>query len=258
MQSVNLSAVDSKPIHKPRFIPSGPRSDTVNVTLLPGRRFRIFHYLAALTLLVTAALLVFSPIPYLLPKFDHQYKPHTIMPQSPLTGWHKRATSHPSRDTFVPTASSLQYGMIRSTPANPTQLDVAFFAPDFVVDAAGRVLKLSTGDIDGLQTLVKAAVSNDVPKAGGFRNQWRIKHPRTSLPILWLKVPDADTGLQEVSVYGYSSETISLSKPVKGLDDLPDVLQEVFGVLKEARTDQNNDEGSPELAVQVSELVVDA
>lgn len=183
------------------------------------------------------------------------------MSQPPLPGWPHRATPHPSRDTFTPTVTSLKYGITRSTPANPSQLVAAFFEPDFVVDAAGRVLKLSDGDVNGINTLVHASVSDDVPKAGGFRNQWRIYHRRTSMAIHWLKVlnaPGNEGELQEVSVYGYSSETTELSDPVDGLLNFPDVLQETFGALDEARTSNSDGEGNPELVQQVTEIIYGA
>jgi len=182
------------------------------------------------------------------------------MSQYPLTDWPLRATPHPSRDVFTPTASSLQYGILRSTPVN-SQLVAAFFEPDFAVDAAGRVLKLSEGDANGIGALVHAAVGEDVPKPGGFRNQWRVSHPRTSMPIHWLKVfntPGKEGTLQEVSVYGYSSETTELSKSVQGLLNFPDTLQETFGVLDEARTTSNGGQGNTDLAQQVAEIVAGA
>jgi len=181
------------------------------------------------------------------------------MSQSPLTGWTLRAIPHPSRHSFAPTASALQYGIIRGTPVNPTQLVAAFFKPDVMVDAAGRVIKLSDGDARGINTLIQASVGDDIPKPGGFRNQWRISHPRSSMPIHWLKVlnaPGKGEELQEVSVYGYSKQTTALSKSVQGLLNLPDVLQETLGVLDEARTNNKHDgDEDRELAQQVAEVV---
>ena len=241
-------------LDKAPFIPLDQAfKDSTPVLQSSHRRPRLVHLIAALALLVTVALFVCSS-PY-------RHRAASIMSQSPLTGWPLRATPHPSRRTFTPSASSLQYGMIRSTPVNPSQLVAAFFEPDFVVDAAGRVLKLSDGDARGINTLVQASVGDDIPKPGGFRNQWRVSHPRTSMPIHWLKVlnaPGKGGELQEVSVYGYSSETTELSKSVQGLLNLPDVLQETFGVLDEARTDNNGGEKNPELAEQAAEIVAGA
>jgi len=214
---------------------------------------RLTQLFAVLGLLVAAVLFTHS-LHY--PSYRHRKE--TVMSQSPLTGWPLRAEPHPSRSTFTPTASSLQYGMIRSTPVNPSQLVAAFFEPDFVVDAPGRVLKLSDGDARGINTLVQTSVGDDVPKPDGFRNQWRISHSRTSMPIHWLKVfnaPGKGGELQDVSIYGYSSEKTELSKSVHGLLNLPDVLQETFSVLDEARTSNTGGEGSSELAQQVAEIV---
>jgi hypothetical protein len=220
------------------------------------QKSRLVRLFAALALLAAAAYFAYRP-PYL----PFTYRTTPIMSQSPLTGWPSRATPHPSRDTFTPTASSLQYGVIRSTPANPSELVAAFFEPDFVVDAAGRVLKLLDGDARGINTLVHSSVADDVPKPGGFRNQWRISHPRTSMPIHWLSVfnaPGKEGELREVSVYGYSSRTTELSESVDGLLNFPDVLQETFGVLDKARTSIRDGEGNPELVRQVIEIIHEA
>lgn len=138
-----------------------------------------------------------------------------------------------------------------------SSLVLAFFASDFVVDASGRVLQLTDGDQNGLKMLIDRALGDDVPKPGGYGNQWRIQHPRTSMPILWLKVPGVGEGntLKEVSIYGYSAQKRKLSKSVDGLSELLDVLQELFGVLDEARLDDSGGEGNVALAEQVGKMV---
>ncbi|KAF8311252.1 hypothetical protein DL93DRAFT_1493547 [Clavulina sp. PMI_390] len=172
----------------------------------------------------------------------------------PLSGWHDRATLHPLRDTFVPEASKLQYGLERNAPVG-TSLIAAIFAPDFVVDAAGRVLKLVDGDQEALNKLVESATGDDVPKVEEGWNQWRIRHPMTSQPIYNL-LPFKDGRAQKdrfVSVYGHSAST-KLQEPVHGLTDLPAVLQETFTVLREGSKDRDS-EGNPEVVQSVMAIL---
>lgn len=62
---------------------------------------------------------------------------------------------------------------------------------------------------------------------------------------------------EEVSVYGFG-EGRELSRSVKGLSTLPDVLQEVFSVFDEARTSAGQNAGDEDMARTVGAIVVDA
>lgn len=62
---------------------------------------------------------------------------------------------------------------------------------------------------------------------------------------------------EDVSVYAFG-EGRELSRNVKGLATLPDVLQEVFAVFDEARTSARPNAGDEDLARTVSAIVVDA
>ncbi|KAG8902920.1 hypothetical protein FRB99_003946 [Tulasnella sp. 403] len=153
---------------------------------------------------------------------------------SSLTGWHSRV--EPATGPFTPTRDSLAFAELRSTPADPNGFTVAFFSPNIVVDARGVVSTLDTSDWQGIKNLVVEAVTS-LPQTGVFRNQWRIAHARTGQPIDWLRVVTSSTeDLGEVSAYGYDGVTTTLETPVGGYTTLPPVLDQVFGLLQEARS----------------------
>jgi hypothetical protein len=177
---------------------------------------------------------------------------------SSLTGWHSRAIAHPERSTFTPSKDTLLAGLIRSTPVQPSGLAIGLFLPDFAVDGAGRILQLTQVDWAGLEAIVKGATADSVPKAGGFRNSWRIAHPRTDLPIHWLRVSHGRGGddIREVSVFGYSQDVRELVNSPDGVTtELPDVLQEVFGVLDEGRKDDGPGDGDPALVETIADII---
>jgi hypothetical protein len=182
------------------------------------------------------------------------------MSSTSLHGWHERAVEHPSKSSFFPSPDTLKVGLIRSTPANPTGLAVALFTPDFAIDSSGRILQLASGDFEQLIDLATKSVADGVPKAGGFRNQWRIDDPRTSRPILWLKVKKSPQNIGEVSIYGYSDDNQSLAKAPQDapqLTQVPSILQEAFGTFDEERRSQAPGDTNPELAITVADIIAE-
>ncbi|KDQ16120.1 hypothetical protein BOTBODRAFT_31189 [Botryobasidium botryosum FD-172 SS1] len=171
--------------------------------------------------------------------------------QHSAAGWHARSPLHPSGASFVPTREALVSGCLYSTPVDPSGLAAALFKPDVAVDGQGRVLQLSQADFAALEALGRASVADDIPSPGGFRNQWRIKHPRTSRPISWLRTADRDS-IKDVSVYGWDKTNLLLERRVGELDRLPDVLHSTFGVFLEGREGL---EGGGEVNSRVVEAV---
>lgn len=179
---------------------------------------------------------------------------HDMASASPVSGWRQRATAHPDKASFHPTAETFASGLIRSTRLYPRGLVVGIFTPDVAVDSTGRVLQLKKEDWEALNKLAKKATSSDIPLAGGFRNQWRIKHPRTDYPISWLRVSHSGD-VKEVSVYGHSATTTELTEPVHGLTHLPEVIQEVITDYDEGRSVEDDGEGDSALAKLVADIV---
>ena len=150
-------------------------------------------------------------------------------------GWHARATELANPGDFKPSRSALAFALLLSAPADPEGFSTAFFHPNIAVDARGKVLELTPADFDELSLVVGQIDS--LPKAGGFRNQWRVHHERTSYPIDRIVVSkDKQEELEETGVYGWSAETRALDKPVEQYKELPDCLQTSIGLLREART----------------------
>jgi len=162
------------------------------------------------------------------------YLPFMSTPPHSAIGWHARSPPHPSGDSFIPTREALAVACLHSTPVRPNGVAAALFKPDFAVDGQGRVLQLSPADFAAIEAIGANSVADGVPVAGGFRNQWRIRHGPTSQPIWWLRVADGEA-IKDVSVYGYDKVTLELDPPVDGITQFPDVLDKAFGVFSEGR-----------------------
>ncbi|OQV25471.1 hypothetical protein BV898_00412 [Hypsibius exemplaris] len=168
-----------------------------------------------------------------------------------LAGWHSRAIPHPQASHFVPSSENFAFGVIRSTQVNPSGFLVAFFLPDFVVDAAGRTLQLAAGEWDRISTLAHDAVKR--PQPGGFQNQWRIAQDRTSWPILQLHVKHGEESV--VSVYGFDGKTDLLDPPAAGRTTLPPSLMEAFSLLLEALQPSGKDQKNAELVKNLVKIL---
>jgi hypothetical protein len=185
---------------------------------------------------------------------------HRMTWSSQYEGWHSRALSnpHPDPSSFTPSRSSLRFAVLRNAPVEPEGISLAFFNPPssgsisdeglYAVDAQGRALIVSPTDARGILDL--ATRVSELPETGAFRNTWVISQDRTSQPIDRLFVPKSssyssesgllDAGYQEVSVQGFSKEKRELKTPVDGIEELPESLWELTGLVLEARTDAGN------------------
>ncbi|THU88063.1 hypothetical protein K435DRAFT_782196 [Dendrothele bispora CBS 962.96] len=159
---------------------------------------------------------------------------------SSLSGWHARTlqTPYSAANAFEPKLDSLTFAVLHSTPVEPEGFTMALFkgtstSDDAVaVDALGRVLLVSEKDAAGLTELAKSV--NTLPKAGGFRNTWRIKQQTTSQPISRLLIKDGNN-LQETSVQGFATGKKELKTAVGDVTELPDALYDFVGLVLEAR-----------------------
>lgn len=161
------------------------------------------------------------------------------MPTS-LTGWHSRAT--PYSDPFTPERSALRLVILRNAPADPEGFTLALFdsPANIAVDAAGKVLLADDLDFAGLIELAER--TKGLPPTGRFRNTWIIQQPTTSrpierilLPITQSIAPEDQSGYEQTSVQGYDGVTTHLKQPVGDIQDLPPVLQDLVGLVLEAR-----------------------
>jgi hypothetical protein len=169
----------------------------------------------------------------------HTYKWFSSAFSNPnsLSGWHSRAlqSPYPAASSFEPKLDSLAFAVLHSTPVEPEGFTLALFKEGndaIAIDASGRVLQLSETDATGLTDLAKAV--NTLPKAGGFRNTWKIKQLTTSQPIERLLIKDGES-LKETSVQGFANGKKELASAVGDTKDLPDVLYEFVSLALEAR-----------------------
>ena len=177
--------------------------------------------------------------------FDSTTQPQTTT-RSSLKGWHDRALKHPcDPDLFEPLRKNLKLALLLNGNGKRLHkgLSLAIFAEDgslgsryFIVDAMGRVLDLpsSSPDINGLLDFGRETLDSDLPIPETWGNTWVIQHQMTSQPIdRLIYVSGAEKW--QTSVSGYSQHKKKLAFPVHGSDTLPDVLQELFGLVLEAR-----------------------
>ncbi|KAG8960358.1 hypothetical protein FRC00_000552 [Tulasnella sp. 408] len=194
--------------------------------------------LCLLSLVIVTSLLFYFRYPFRpSPHMQQQTVAQAASVSNAIAGWHDRLQPYPGGTaSFHPKRKDLAFVQFRSTPVQSEGFTAALFAPNVVVDARGTVSTLSKEDWQGLVDVAKRAVS-DTPQTGEFRNQWRIKHERTSFPIDWLRVATASEGddLKEVSVYGFDGIHEELEKPVGEITALPMELKEVFNLVGEAR-----------------------
>ncbi|KAI0693265.1 hypothetical protein BC835DRAFT_1253549, partial [Cytidiella melzeri] len=153
---------------------------------------------------------------------------------SSTAGWHSRAQPHPDPSSFTPTRDTLSLAVLRNAPADPEGFTLALFSPDIAVDASGSVLRLENhNDFTSLVALANQA--NELPRTGSFMNMWCLKRARTSQPIERLFVPLTSGELVQTSVQGYEKGLTELKERVGEYTTLPGVLQELFGLVEEAR-----------------------
>ncbi|KAF9441790.1 hypothetical protein P691DRAFT_812044 [Macrolepiota fuliginosa MF-IS2] len=157
-----------------------------------------------------------------------------------LSGWHSRAT--PYTHPFIPERSAISLVILRNAPAEPEGFTLALFnsPAKIAVDAGGGALVLQDADFDGLIAL--AEQTKNLPQTGRFRNTWVVAQPITSRPIDRILVPvqsGEGSGYQqdfkETSVQGYDGVTTRLKQSVGDIQDLPSVLQDLIGLVLEAR-----------------------
>ncbi|KAJ7484701.1 hypothetical protein FB451DRAFT_1028760 [Mycena latifolia] len=147
--------------------------------------------------------------------------------------WHSRTKAHPS---FTPTRAALSLAVLGNTPVELEGFILALFdAGDdkVTVDAMGRVLLVSDADYAGVVELARQ-MATELPETGRFRNTWVIKHATTSQLIERLLLV-VDGQLKETSVQGFVKTMTELKTPVGDIDELPDVLSEVAGLVLEER-----------------------
>ncbi|KAF5359980.1 hypothetical protein D9758_007596 [Tetrapyrgos nigripes] len=156
-----------------------------------------------------------------------------------LSGWHSRALQSPyaAASSFEPKLDNLAFTVLHSTPVEPEGFTLALFKQGndaIAIDASGNVLQLSESDATGLTELAQSV--NTLPKAGGFRNTWRITQLTTSQPIERVLVKDKDgSSLKETSVQGFANDKKELKSAVGDATELPDVLYTFVGLALEAR-----------------------
>lgn len=162
---------------------------------------------------------------------------------SNYSGYLQRAQIHPNPHSYPLQRDILTLVGLRNAPTEPKGFSLAVFSDRVAVDMKGQMYVLSQADYDGLLQLAQA--TGDLPKTGGFRNQWRVRQEITSRPIdrilaaktLLLTSPAAsyEDEFTETSVYGFDKHKVLLQTPVEGYQELPASLWELTGLVLEAR-----------------------
>lgn len=169
-------------------------------------------------------------------------------------GWRERATPLSQPTSLDITVDKLIFAAFFSAPALPNSLTLALFSPNVAVDANGTVLHLAKDDFDGLTALAHAV--NTLPDSGGFRNQWRVKHPITCRPFDRVLV-QSEFGVRETSVYGWDTKLKALEEAVGTITTLPDPLYDLIGLAREAREGHEGARRSEDVVRQVKAFLCD-
>ena len=91
-----------------------------------------------------------------------------------------RASRHPNPRSYTPQRNLLILEAFRNVKGRPERFSLAVFSDRVAIDANGHVYVLDQEDYDGMMELAQAVAR--LPKAEGYRNQWRVHHERTCYP----------------------------------------------------------------------------
>ena len=172
---------------------------------------------------------------------------------SSYSGWHTRATPYPSPDTFAPTREGLAFASLYHAPANPDGFSIALFRPNVAVDAKGDILVVTQDDFVGLEQLAKQTL--DLPHTDLPMNTWRVKQRRTDMPIHRLHVPRSSDEIVETGVQGFEKGKKELKEPVSGINELPEVLHEIIGLVVEGREGYERGKANEEVIGKVKAVL---
>jgi len=156
--------------------------------------------------------------------------------QSTVANWRDRAERIQNPESWQPERKDLVFAVVRNAPVEHHALTLALFRPNIGVDASGNVLALKEDDFSTLSQL--ATQTLDLPQTGEFRNAWIVRRPITSQPIERLLVSTSESVVAETSVQGYNNQgEFELRVPVGDITILPQLLQDLFGLILKARVD---------------------
>ena len=156
--------------------------------------------------------------------------------QSAIADWRDRAERIRNPESWQPERKDLVFAVVRNAPVEHHALTLALFRPNIGVDASGNVLALKEDDFSTMSHL--ATQTLDLPQTGEFRNAWILRRPRTSQPIERLLVYTTESEVTETSVQGYNNQgEFELREPVGDITVLPNLLQDLFGLIMKARAD---------------------
>ena len=99
---------------------------------------------------------------------------------SNYSGYLMRASRHPNPRSYTPQRNLLILEAFRNVKGHPESFSLAVFSDRVAIDANGHVYVLDQEDYDGMMELAQAVAR--LPKAEGYRNQWRVHHERTCYP----------------------------------------------------------------------------
>ncbi|KAF9524183.1 hypothetical protein CPB83DRAFT_861754 [Crepidotus variabilis] len=161
---------------------------------------------------------------------------------SPASGFLQHPLSaHPN--SYEPKRTELDLVVLQNSKVEPSGFTLAVFKDKTAIDAQGHIHSLSQAKYNSLINL--AAKVADLPKTGGFRNQWRVKHPITGRSIERILSPksslserpaeDYETEFDETSIYGFSKDTKKLEKSINGYEELPEDLWELTRAALESK-----------------------
>lgn len=146
------------------------------------------------------------------------------------------------------------FAVVRNAKVENHSLTLALFGPNIGVDASGNALVLKEDDFSTLSSL--ASQTLELPPTGNFRNTWTIHRPTTCHAIERLLVSTSESEVTETSLQGYNNQgEFELEHPMGDIAVLPPLLQNLFGLILEARTDYDPRRRNEAVLKKVLEVV---
>lgn len=180
---------------------------------------------------------------HIVPGSQHYLSLKSAMSYTSASGYLRRATPYPNPHSYTANRAALKFLVLRNGMVEHDGFTLAIFEDRVAIDAKGTTSTLTQPDYDTIIRLAEA--TSALPSTGDFRNQWRVNHEITGLPIERILYPRSSLSrtpaenyedeYAETSVYGFDKTLTKLEEPTNGYEDLPRPLFELTGLVLEAR-----------------------
>ncbi|KAH8829272.1 hypothetical protein DL96DRAFT_1041234 [Flagelloscypha sp. PMI_526] len=154
-----------------------------------------------------------------------RHGPPTATWTSQHSNWLARATPI-QVTTDVVSKENLLIGASVNAPVGTYPI-LGIFKPNIAILSDGASVEMKQEDADALVNLARK-VAEEFPES-----HWRLRHDVSCRPIQCIHYP-VEGMLKQISVYGYMKGLYELEASSAGENKLPEVVDEIFGLIEEA------------------------